>query len=87
MRQAMSQLETAHTSDAVPPAFIACPCRHRQVSAGYDAHWRDPLAGLQVRTSTYHHLVEELRNLADRLASGRLVCLLEGGYDLKVRFI
>ena len=51
-----------------------------QVSAGYDAHWRDPLAGLQMRTSTYHTLAAQLRALADRLCGGRLVLLLEGGY-------
>ncbi|KAK9842011.1 hypothetical protein WJX81_004193 [Elliptochloris bilobata] len=53
------------------------------VSAGYDAHWRDPLAGLQMRNSTYHRLATELKALADRLCGGRLVFLLEGGYDLK----
>jgi acetoin utilization deacetylase AcuC-like enzyme len=52
------------------------------VSAGYDAHWRDPLAGLQWRNRTYHHLASELRALAARLCGGRLVFLLEGGYDL-----
>jgi acetoin utilization deacetylase AcuC-like enzyme len=55
------------------------------VSAGYDAHWRDPLAGLQMRTATYHHLAAQLQALADRLCGGRLVLLLEGGYDLRVR--
>ena len=52
------------------------------VSAGYDAHWRDPLAGLNWRNGTYHHLSKELRSLAARLCGGRLVFLLEGGYDL-----
>jgi acetoin utilization deacetylase AcuC-like enzyme len=53
-----------------------------QVSAGYDAHWRDPLAGLQLRTSSYHRLCGGLKALADRLCGGRIVFLLEGGYDL-----
>ncbi|PRW56020.1 histone deacetylase 14 isoform X1 [Chlorella sorokiniana] len=53
------------------------------VSAGYDAHWRDPLAGLQFRTSTYHALGACLKQLADQLCGGRIVFLLEGGYDLK----
>jgi hypothetical protein len=90
--------------------------RRAQVSAGYDAHWRDPLAGLQMRSSTYHRLARQLKALADRLcgargaataaplprtaaacavrnvraqtpgprrAGGRLVFMLEGGYDLK----
>ena len=39
-----------------------------QVSAGYDAHWRDPLAGLQLRTFTYHRLASLIRELADKHA-------------------
>eukprot|EP00192_Tetraselmis_astigmatica_P012304 CAMPEP_0117670680 /NCGR_PEP_ID=MMETSP0804-20121206/12906_1 /TAXON_ID=1074897 /ORGANISM="Tetraselmis astigmatica, Strain CCMP880" /LENGTH=422 /DNA_ID=CAMNT_0005479043 /DNA_START=142 /DNA_END=1410 /DNA_ORIENTATION=+ len=53
------------------------------VSAGYDAHWRDPLAGLQFRTITYHWLTKELRRLSNELCDGRIVFMLEGGYDLK----
>ena len=53
------------------------------VSAGYDAHWRDPLAGLQLRSSSYHALGGRLAALAGELCGGRLVMLLEGGYDLK----
>lgn len=52
------------------------------VSAGYDAHWRDPLAGLNYRTGTYHRLCARLKELADELCGGRCVFLLEGGYDL-----
>ena len=57
-----------------------------QVSAGYDAHWRDPLAGLQMRTATFHRLAAQLHGLAGRLCGGRLVLLLEGGYDLRVHY-
>eukprot|EP00803_Ostreobium_quekettii_P004465 evm.model.scf_1701.3 EVM.evm.TU.scf_1701.3 scf_1701:9969-17604(-) len=53
------------------------------VSAGYDAHWRDPLAGLQFRTSTYHWLVGSVKSLASRLCGGRCVFMLEGGYHLE----
>lgn len=49
------------------------------VSAGYDAHWRDPLAGLQFTDSTYHALSAGLRAMAERLCGGRIVFLLEGG--------
>ena len=48
------------------------------VSAGYDAHWRDPLAGLNYRTGTYHRLCARLKALADELCGGRCVFLLEG---------
>ena len=52
------------------------------VSAGYDAHWRDPLAGLTFRTGTYHRLCSKLKEMANELCGGRIVFLLEGGYDL-----
>ena len=52
------------------------------VSAGYDAHWRDPLAGLSFRTGTYWRLSARVKALADELCGGRCVFLLEGGYDL-----
>lgn len=53
------------------------------VSAGYDAHWRDPLGGLLFASATYHALGGRLKALADELCGGRLVMLLEGGYDLQ----
>lgn len=53
------------------------------VSAGYDAHWRDPLAQLQFRSSTYHALAQRVRDWAVELCGGRIVFVLEGGYDLK----
>lgn len=52
------------------------------VSAGYDAHWKDPLAGLQFRSSTYHWFAQKLYSAAQSLCSGRIVFVLEGGYDL-----
>lgn len=54
------------------------------VSAGYDAHWRDPLAGLHLTLGGYWRLARTLVGLADRLCGGRLVVFLEGGYDLEV---
>jgi acetoin utilization deacetylase AcuC-like enzyme len=54
------------------------------VSAGYDAHWNDPLAGMQLSIGGYAALVERLVALASALCDGRLVFTLEGGYDLEV---
>ena len=51
----------------------------RQVSTGYDAHWRDPLAGLQLMTGTYNRLARDIRALADRLCGGRVAFFLEVG--------
>ncbi|KAK9919048.1 hypothetical protein WJX75_008986 [Coccomyxa subellipsoidea] len=53
------------------------------VSAGFDAHWRDPLEQLNFQSATYHKLVSGLRDLADELCGGRLVVLLEGGYSMQ----
>jgi acetoin utilization deacetylase AcuC-like enzyme len=53
------------------------------VSAGFDAHRADPLAQLDVETEDFVWLSEELLAIADRHAKGRLVSVLEGGYDLK----
>ncbi len=52
------------------------------VSAGFDAHERDPLAGMCVTSDGFRAMAAELRAAADRLCDGRLMLLLEGGYDL-----
>ncbi len=54
------------------------------VSAGYDAHWDDPLAGLGLSLKGYAHLAQTLISLADALCDGRIVFTLEGGYQLPV---
>jgi len=53
------------------------------ISAGFDAHARDPLAQLRVREPDFAWLTAELCGIADRHAGGRVVSLLEGGYDLE----
>jgi acetoin utilization deacetylase AcuC-like enzyme len=52
------------------------------VSAGFDAHRADPLAGLRLEESDYAWLSAELTGFAGRYCAGRLVSTLEGGYDL-----
>jgi acetoin utilization deacetylase AcuC-like enzyme len=52
------------------------------VSAGFDAHRADPLANLEVSTGAYLEATRLLRAIADEHAGGRLVAVLEGGYDL-----
>jgi acetoin utilization deacetylase AcuC-like enzyme len=54
------------------------------VSAGFDAHWADPLAMLQLDLEGYAHLARELIRMANELCDGRVVFVLEGGYDLEV---
>ena len=54
------------------------------VSAGYDAHWNDPLASMQLSIDGYAALVHRLLALAGELCQGRIVFTLEGGYHLEV---
>ena len=53
------------------------------ISAGFDAHRNDPLAGLLFETEDYAWATEELAKRAEALCGGRLVSTLEGGYDLE----
>jgi acetoin utilization deacetylase AcuC-like enzyme len=53
------------------------------ISAGFDAHRRDPLGGLQLVEADFMWATEELAKIADRHAKGRMVSMLEGGYDLE----
>lgn len=52
------------------------------ISAGFDAHARDPLANLMWDEEDYAWLTTRLCDLADAHAGGRVVSVLEGGYDL-----
>ena len=51
------------------------------VSAGFDAHRRDPLGGMGLSGEGYFRMARALAAAADAFASGRLVSVLEGGYD------
>jgi acetoin utilization deacetylase AcuC-like enzyme len=51
------------------------------ISAGFDAHWNDPLANLQLSTSGYYQLGTALLRMAENLCEGKIVYFLEGGYD------
>ncbi|MDN4988413.1 histone deacetylase family protein [Bradyrhizobium arachidis] len=53
------------------------------ISAGFDAHFRDPLASLNLRAEDYAWVTRKLMDLADKSAGGRVVSVLEGGYDLQ----
>jgi acetoin utilization deacetylase AcuC-like enzyme len=53
------------------------------VSAGFDAHRDDPLAGMNVTEDGYAQMTAIVREIAERHSEGRLVSLLEGGYNLE----
>jgi hypothetical protein len=85
-------------SSAVAAAFIAAPqATYTRVaipvlqqfrpeliliSAGFDAHMDDPLAGMRLTGDYFGRLTRAIANVADATARGRLVALTEGGYDL-----
>ncbi len=52
------------------------------MSAGFDAHKSDPLAQLRLETADYAWITQELLGIAATHCGGRLVSVLEGGYDL-----
>jgi acetoin utilization deacetylase AcuC-like enzyme len=53
------------------------------ISAGFDAHMRDPLANLNLVEEDFAWATRKLMDVADASAGGRVVSLLEGGYDLE----
>jgi acetoin utilization deacetylase AcuC-like enzyme len=53
------------------------------VSAGYDAHLRDPLGGMQVTTEGHRRIMRSIIDAANHLCDGKVAVTLEGGYDLK----
>jgi acetoin utilization deacetylase AcuC-like enzyme len=53
------------------------------VSAGFDAHMRDPLANLQLTEEDFGWATRKIMEVADKTAQGRVVSVLEGGYDLE----
>ena len=53
------------------------------ISAGFDAHTRDPLAGLNLFEEDYAWITAKLTEIASRHCDGRIVSVLEGGYDLE----
>jgi acetoin utilization deacetylase AcuC-like enzyme len=53
------------------------------ISAGFDAHERDPLANLNLTEADFAWATRKLMEVADETAGGRIVSLLEGGYDLE----
>jgi acetoin utilization deacetylase AcuC-like enzyme len=52
------------------------------VSAGFDAHERDPLGGMRLSTAAFAAMTADLRRVAGECCRGRIVAVTEGGYDL-----
>jgi acetoin utilization deacetylase AcuC-like enzyme len=72
-------------SDLILPALDIFSPDLVVVSAGFDAHNRDPLGSLELKEEDFAWATLELMEVAERRAGGRLVSVLEGGYDLRGR--
>jgi acetoin utilization deacetylase AcuC-like enzyme len=53
------------------------------VSAGFDSHWIDPIAGMRLSLNGYAHLTRELIKMAHQFCGGKIVFAMEGGYNLE----
>ena len=69
--------------DVIGPAIERYAPDLLLVSAGYDAHERDPLAGMRMTTEGYAAIVGRLRVAALRACGGRIAAVTEGGYHLQ----
>jgi len=69
--------------DSLKPALETFKPEFVLVSAGFDGHADDPLAGLNYSAEGYAELAKDLLDIANRHASERIVFLLEGGYGLE----
>ena len=52
------------------------------LSAGFDAHKDDPLAQINLESKDYYTLTKRILIIANELCNGKIVSILEGGYDL-----
>lgn len=69
-------------ADVVAPAARRFAPDLLLVSAGFDAHWADPLAGMRLSLAGYDQMARDCLRLAEELCAGRIVYVMEGGYDL-----
>lgn len=83
MREGSGCAEFRHAFERViVPALDRFMPQLLMISAGFDAHENDPLAGLQLSDADYAWMTDALLQVARRHAAGRVVSVLEGGYDL-----
>ncbi len=52
------------------------------ISAGFDAHWEDDMAMFRLKEADYAWVTQQIKDVAEKHASGRIVSALEGGYEL-----
>ena len=64
-------------ADAFAPEFVI-------LSAGFDAHAADPLAQIRISTECFGWMTKRIVEIADKHAGGRVLSMLEGGYNVEV---
>jgi acetoin utilization deacetylase AcuC-like enzyme len=74
-REAFEQVILPRLRDFRPELIV--------ISAGFDAHMRDPLANLNLLEPDFAWVTRQIMTVADQSADGRIVSVLEGGYDLQ----
>jgi len=65
------------------PAALAFQPDFVLISAGFDAHEKDPLGGMKITAQGYAELTRIVKQIAEKCCGGRIVSVLEGGYDLE----
>jgi acetoin utilization deacetylase AcuC-like enzyme len=70
-------------AQVVVPALRAYRPQFILVSAGYDAHYLDPIGGMRLTAPVFHALTHMLMEVGRQVCQGGLVLVLEGGYDLE----
>ena len=68
--------------ERIIPALEAYAPEVILISAGFDAHRDDPLAEIKLSTAAFSWMSERVLEIADHRAGGRVLSLLEGGYNL-----
>jgi acetoin utilization deacetylase AcuC-like enzyme len=73
-RQAFQEIILPRAKSFAPDAVL--------ISAGFDAHFADPLGSINLDNQSYVWMTQAMMELADQCCDGRLISVLEGGYDL-----
>lgn len=83
MRANSSDVDYEHAfSRVIMPALDTFAPDAVLISAGFDAHHGDPLAEISLTTNFFAWMTERMLEVADKHAAGRIISLLEGGYNL-----
>ena len=53
------------------------------ISAGFDSHFKDPLAQFKLQTEDFYHITKRILEISKKTCDGNIVSILEGGYDLE----